>query len=113
MIVIKSSNIVSAISQPSRDFDALTDVTLSVTDESTNIITATILTATLSNGAIVFSHDFNAVEGRYYFVVITQGVTELVKFKIFCTDQTDLQDYKVTEGDFTTAPQANDTIIVA
>lgn len=48
----------------------------------------------------------------FYYIVAYQGTTELVKFKIFCTAQTDLQNYQITLGEFTEAPQSDNGFIV-
>ena len=111
MQVINSGSVVTNIAQPSRSFNTGLDIDLSITDESSNVITAVSLAATYVNGVLGFSYDFTAVEGVFYYVIVSQSNSELVKFKIFCTDQTDLQDYLITDGDFIGAPQGNDEII--
>lgn len=112
MQVIKSGSIATIIEQTSRSFtDGNVDVW--VRDEITSGSNISVVAATYLNGILTMTLDFNAVEGRYYYVIVSQSNNELVKFKMFCTDQTDLQDYLITDGDFTTAPTSNDTIIVA
>lgn len=93
----------STLTIPSR---ALTGVTVDLlvyreglrSNETANVA------ATYSNGLLTFSYDFQGVEGSYYFVVVSEGTTELLKFKAFCTNQTDLQNYTMNEGGYTTPP---------
>ncbi len=113
MQIIKSGSIVTVIEQPARFFNVGANIDVNTLDESTNVEVPVSVSATFSEGLMTFSNDFDLVEGRYYFVIVSQGTEEICKFKIFCTDQTDLQNYKITDGDFVTAPQSSDEIIVA
>lgn len=110
MVVIRT-NSTTSISQPSRYFtDGLVDVSLQ--DEQLNSWVDFQVTASYTLGKLEFDYDFGGIEGRNYYVIIKQTDEEVVKFKMFCTDQTDLQDYNPTEGDYKEAPQTNNSYIV-
>ncbi len=109
MVIIKTPE-TSNVNVPSRTFDAGLDVDLTLYNESSEVTTATTVTATYTNGVMGFNYDFGGNEGQYYYVIMAQSSSELVKFKMFCTNQTDLQNFKITEGDFTNAPDSPDVI---
>jgi hypothetical protein len=109
MIIIQTNSITS-ISVPSRQFTG--DVDLAIQDEQLRSTSSAMVTATYSDGLMNFDYDFQGVESRYYFVIATQGDNELVKWKMFCTNQTDLQNYSISEGEYVTPPQSNNDFIV-
>ena len=48
----------------------------------------------------------------FYFLVISQSGVELAKVKLFCTAQTNLQDYQITKGAFVEPTQTDNDFIV-
>lgn len=111
MEIIKTPE-VSNITVPSRSVTDGNDIELAVIDEETRVTNDIAITANYANGELTFSIDFGGVDGRYYYVVATQSGRELTKFKMYCTNQTELQDYSITEGDFIEAPEGDNEFIV-
>lgn len=87
-------------------------IDLAIQDEGNRTYSSATVPATYLNGVITFDYDFEAVEGTFYFVIASQSDRELVKFKVFCTDQTDLQNYTTSEGLYKTPVQSNNDFIV-
>ena len=109
---IINTSAVNEIVVPCRPFTTGDFLIMNVYNEDTkeSIIT-TPIPAAFSNGQLtLFSHDFAATENIYYYVIITFNNEELVKFKMFCTNETDFQNFKITEGDFVNAPDSPDKI---
>jgi hypothetical protein len=70
--------------------------------------------ATYSNGQLSFEMEFTPIESTFYFSRVRNESAnrELLKFKSFCTNQTDLQDYTTSEGVYITPPQSDNDFIV-
>ena len=70
--------------------------------------------ATYSNGQLSFEMEFTPIESTFYFSRVRNESAnrELLKFKSFCTNQTDLQDYTTSEGLYITPPQSDNDFIV-
>lgn len=111
MQIIKTSG-VSNMNIPSR---VITNgiVNLHIQKENTRTPLTDTVTATYLNGVISFDYDFNANEGDWFFIVIDQSGVEILKSKVFCTDQTDLQNYEILEGVFKSAPATDNTFKTA
>ena len=58
--------------------------------------------------------EFTPIESTFYFSRVRNESAnrELLKFKSFCTNQTDLQDYTTSEGLYITPPQSDNDFIV-
>ena len=71
--------------------------------ESVNIVTS------YTEGRLSFTLAYDMTEGNNYFVILNADGQdkELAKFKIFCTDSTDLQRYALTDGKYTFAPETS------
>ena len=111
MEIVESGSKQTELTVPTRSFDTTATVTVKFTNESTNIATSNNVLATYLDGAATFTIDYNATEDVFYYVIMSQSNNELTKFKVYCTDQTDLQNYKITDGDFVTVAQDSDEII--
>lgn len=98
---------------PTINYGAFTFDVLVIDESRRKETTLTDQSGFYSNDSASFTIDYEIEEGIYYFLIIYQGTRELAKVKIFCTTQTDLQDYSITEGEFTEAPaSSNDFIII-
>ncbi len=51
-------------------------------------------------------------DSEFYYLVAYQADFEIVKCKIFCTSQTDLENYRITEGQFKEAPQGDNGFVI-
>lgn len=56
---------------------------------------------------------FTSVEGEQYFFTLTDATDGklLSTFNAYCTDQTNLQDFELQEGEFNTPPQSNNEFL--
>lgn len=82
-------------------------VTVTVTNESTNTSQAETLTPSVSGNHINLTGTFTFSEGIFYYFVVTQGANEIYRGNIFCTDQTDLEEYTVNQGQYESYQKAN------
>lgn len=107
---IIQTNTVTTISVPSRQFSG--DIDITIQDEELRSKSTATVSATYTDGLMSFDYDFQGVENRFYFVVATQNDSELVKFKMFCTNQTDLQNFTTSENEYVTPIQSDNSFIV-
>lgn len=107
MQIIRTSE-TSNISVPSREFTN-GSIDLSIEKESIRDTFEAVVTASYDLGVMTFDYNFEATEGSYLFVVASQNDAELVKFKVYCTDQTDLQNYSIDDGLYNAAPQPDNS----
>lgn len=77
-----------------------------ITDELENETDTISTTMNVSGNYVVCDLDYTFKEGRFYYFVV-QGITEIYRGKIFCTDQTDLESYTVNQGQYTSYEKAN------
>ena len=82
-------------------------VTLSLRNEQTKAVTTKAIVGTVSGNFVQFDLDFTATEGSYYTFKILDGANLLYYGTMFCTDETPLDAYKITEGKYT-KPAATD-----
>lgn len=76
-----------------------TSVTLTLTDEETNITTTEALTATEDGNFLKITPTHTFVENRYYTFRVT-GTRELYRGKIFVTNQSNLEIWSINNGQF-------------
>ena len=91
------------------------NATAIVYNEQTKNQESQIVATTYNAGKLTFTLAYQTSEGDNYFVILNNeaGTEELAKFKMYCTDATDLQRYSVSDGQFTepnTATNSNEFI---
>ena len=104
MHIVKTDNQLLKIVPRSYTTD---QVTVTVTNESTNTSQSQTLTPVVSGNHINITGTFTFAEGIFYYFVVSQGGSEIYRGNIFCTDQTDLEDYTVNQGQYTSYEKAN------
>lgn len=70
--------------------------------------------ATYSNGGVLsFEVGFTATENEQFYMIINENGTNKLLFNsnLLCTDETDLQDYSIIDGDYKAPPQTDNEII--
>lgn len=82
-------------------------VTVTVKNETTNTSQQETITPVVSGNHIELTGTFTFSEGIFYYFVVSQGGSEIYRGNIFCTDQTDLEEYTVNQGQYETYEKAN------
>ncbi len=85
------------------------DAVAIVYNEQTNDNEKKPITTSYTEGRLSFTLVYDMTEGNNYFVILNADGQdkELAKFKVFCTDSTDLQRYALTDGKYTFAPETS------
>lgn len=87
--------------------DALT-LSLNLRDEQSRVITTKMITGTVSGNFISFDLDFTPIEGDFYTFKLKEGTALKHYGMLFCTDQTNPEAYKISEGEYTEQASTND-----
>lgn len=77
-----------------------TSPTLSLTDKSTRTTSDITVTKTTEEDFMVLAGTFALLEGNQYSFVVKDGVVEIYRGLIFCTDQVNLDKYFINEGEY-------------
>lgn len=82
-----------------------------VIDESLNSTDTNVVSGTITDYILTLDVTYNFVEGRFYGLKIYNG-TDLINFsKIYCTEQTDLENYSVTDSYYTQIDKTETTYV--
>ena len=90
-------------------------VTISVTNRNTKEVITFSTSATTESGYEVVDYNFNLTEGTFYtYEVGSNSVEDYVvhRGQIFCTDQTDFDNYEMFKDEYITSDDKDDTIII-
>ena len=101
-IVTTTSQVVEVIPR-----EVVLTVDLLLRDEQTKVITSKEITGVVSGNFVQFDLNFTATEGSNYTFRLFNGSDLLYYGCIFCTDQTNLDAYKITDGEYTTPTATN------
>lgn len=74
------------------------NATLILYNKQTNSINSIEVETTYSNGYLTFSFDLTCKEAESYDIELKDGEIVLFRGKAFATDETDLQNYKMSKG---------------
>ena len=78
------------------------DVTLELYNEETSEIDNIVITPLITDGYLYLTFDFAFINKSNYRITIFDELEELCyRGKLFITDQTDLENYKITKDIFT------------
>jgi len=100
MLILKAISTAQTITPYVRDSNGST-FNVQVIDESLNSSSSNLVSGIITDGVLTIDVTYNFIEGRFYMVKIYSG-SQLINFsKIYCTDQTDLYNYSVTDDYFT------------
>lgn len=102
-IVTTSSQIVNVIPRAE-----VASMTLELRDEQTKVTTTKAVTGSDNGNFWAIDLDFTAQEDNFYTFKLKDGSTLLYYGILFCTNQTDLDAYKITEGEYTSPTTNND-----
>ena len=89
-----------------------TTPTLSLTDKSTRKTIAVAVTKTTDKDFMVLAGLFSLIEGNQYSFVVKDGTNEIYRGMIFCTDQTDLDEYFVNQGEYTSEDSYDNEFVI-
>jgi len=100
MIVLKALATAQQITPYVRNYEGST-FNITVVDESLNSSDSNLVSGTITDGVLTTNVTYNFIEGRFYNIKIYLG-SQLINFsKVYCTDQTDLENYSVTNSYYT------------
>ena len=85
-------------------------VTLNLRDEQTQQLTTKAIVGTLDGNFVSFNLDFTCIEGNYYTFQLNEGNNLLYYGMLFCTNETNYDAYKITEGEYT-SPSSNNEYV--
>ena len=108
MIILKEQATSQTLKFIPREY-AATKVTL--TDEQTN--TSVDISGTFTQDKYYLKADiiFDLKEGRFYFITVKNGSTEVYSDKVFCTNQT-ISDYSINDSEYTKHSTSNEFIVI-
>lgn len=91
-------------------------VNISVTNRNTKEVVSFSASATTDNGYQLVDYNFSLIEGTFYTyeVKATEQAGGLVIYRgqIFCTDQTDFDNYEMNKDAYITSNDKDDSIII-
>lgn len=95
------------ILRPSLDTQSITiiprydvgNVTLTLSNEQTQDVNTFNLSTTYANGYMSMSFDLTVREMDSFKLEVKDGETVLFRDKAFCTDETDLENYKMSKNE--------------
>ncbi len=100
MIILKPLATAQTITPYVRSY-AGTSFTLTVLDESLNSEDSNVVSGVIADGVLTTQVTYNFIEGRFYGIKTYLG-SQLINFsKVYCTAQTDLENYSVTDSYYT------------
>ena len=85
-------------------------VTLQLRDEQTREVTTKSIVGVENGNFIQYDLDFSCVEGNFYTFSLFEGSSLLYRSMCFCTNETNLDAYKITEGEYVSQTSNNDYI---
>lgn len=87
--------------------------TLTLTDKSTRTSSDVVVTKTTEGDYMVLSAAFNLKEGTQYSYRVKDGLEEIYRGLIFCTDQSNLDNYFVNKDEYVSEDTYdNDFVII-
>lgn len=90
--------------------DKTLGVTLELRDEQTRVVTSKSITGTEVGNFIEFDLDFVCTQGKYYTITLKDGANILYRDMLFCTNETDFDAYKITEGTYISPTTNNEYV---
>lgn len=115
MIVLKESNNAQNINFIPREYISGASYTINIVDETKNKNVYTQATTAISQ--VLYYNRFNASfttlkQGIYYMITILSGTNVIFKDKIYCTNQTNLPQYTINSGEYTSNVTTNEFITI-
>jgi hypothetical protein len=108
-ILNTSANIQSLKIVPRKD---ATSPTIILTDKSTRTSSTITVTKTTEGDYMVLSAAFNLKEGTQYSFRVKDGLEEIYRGLIFCTDQTNLDNYSVNKDEYVSEDTYNNDFVI-
>ena len=113
MIVLKETNSAQNIDFIPRQFIANASYTFNIVDETKNKNVYSQATTSVSQNLYYnrYNASFTALkQGIYYMLTILSGTEVIYKDKIYCTNQTNLPQYTINSGEYTSNVTTNEFI---
>jgi len=82
-----------------------------VKDEQTNTSVEILATFTQDSYYLKADITFSLKEGRFYFITVKNGSTEVYSDKVFCTNQ-NVSDYSINNNEYKQHSTSNDFIVL-
>jgi hypothetical protein len=89
-----------------------TSPTLSLTDKTKRTTSTVSVSKTDDGDLMVLSGSFSLKEGSQYSFKVKDGSDELYKGIIFCTDQTDLDNYFINKDEYVTQDSYDNDFVI-
>lgn len=94
-----------------RDYETTVDIT--ITEDNTNVDTTfTSETTTMDNAYQYVSLALSLTDGRFYRYTISNSGDILYRGRIFCTDQTDYNNYEIINNETVSRDDRSDLILI-
>lgn len=90
----------------------ISNVVVNVKNTQTNIIDSYSGSSTIVDGYQEYDDIFNLIESTFYTFEVLANDELIYRGQIFCTDQTDKENYNISKGDYITPLDINDEIII-
>jgi len=115
MIVLLESGSAQNINFIPRQFTAGASYTVNIVDETQNKNVYSQATTGITENLYynIYNAAFtNLKQGIYYMLTILSGTNVIFKDKIYCTNQTDLPQYTINSGEYTSNDTTNEFITI-
>lgn len=114
MIILQESGSSQNIDFIPRSFTSGRSYVVTIVDETSNKVIHTATTTGITSNLYFnrYSATFTTKQDIFYNLTIKDGSTVIFKDKIFCTNQTDLPNYSVNNGVYTSNSDDNEFITV-
>ena len=86
--------------------------TITLTDKSTRTSSTITATKTTEGDYMVLSAAFNLKEGTQYSFRVKDGLEEIYRGLIFCTDQANLDNYSVNKDEYVSQGTYNNDFVI-
>lgn len=110
MNILKTTSSPQELHLVPRKFIELVD--LSIYDENKRTSTQMSVTSSIVNGYMVITESFSLEEGRFYTYRVKESEEVLYTGRIFCTDSVDLENFEMTENQYTSSNETDGVIFI-
>jgi|TARA_R110002020_G_scaffold22917_7_gene76828 hypothetical protein len=115
MIVLQETNNAQNINFIPREYTAGASYTFNIVDETQNKSVYSQATTGVTQNLYYnrYSASFTTLkQGIYYMLTVLSGTNVIFKDKIYCTNQTDLPQYTINSGEYTSNDTTNEFITI-
>ena len=110
MNILTTSNTAQELYIIPRRYVELVD--LYIFDENKRTTTEMSVTSSIHNGSMLIEETFDLEEGSFYTIRVKEGTEILYTGRVFCTDETELDEYQMTENQYTSSNETDGVIYI-